>query len=254
MECTATSKASEGNLETPLENHSDNADQTSTNVFFQAFAAGTIASSCCLFQLGLNLLASFNILHVGCAGFNTILGPLRPYTRAMTIAWLLQKWFTSGERGRSKCCTKGGRKGLIVSTVMCLTLMFMPEMLEQMRHSNLDLIRLGLGYQKLHGSEIIKMEYVVDNMGCEACINAVERLVDGKSGVVHSKVSSFKLGEIDIYVDNAGADPTWKEKFENELLEILKESDYDLHPRGWVTKKMTLDMSKTMFHEPFASN
>jgi len=254
MDCLATTKTSAEKLDTleeTLKNDSDNAEQTPINIFFQAFAAGTVASSCCLFQLGLNLLSSFNIIHVGCAGFNTILGPLRPYTRAMTIAWLLQTWFSRGKRGRSACCTKISRRRLIISTIMCLTLMFMPEMLEQLRHSSLDVIRFG--HQKVNGSDFTKMEYVVDNMGCEACINAVERLVDGQLGVISSKVSSFEMGEIDIYVGNDVTDPVWKDKFENELEEVLREHDYELHPRGWVTKKMKLEMRQTKFHKQFTS-
>jgi hypothetical protein len=39
------------------------------------------ASACCLLQLGLNLFS------VGCAGFNTILGPWRPYMMAVLL-WL----------------------------------------------------------------------------------------------------------------------------------------------------------------------
>lgn len=46
-----------------------------------AVAAGLLSSSCCLLQLVLNALAMLNVIHVGCAGFNKILGPWRTEMR-----------------------------------------------------------------------------------------------------------------------------------------------------------------------------
>ena len=46
----------------------------------------------CILQLGLNVLSVFDVVHIGCAGFNIILGPMRPYLRALTIGWLLFLW------------------------------------------------------------------------------------------------------------------------------------------------------------------
>lgn len=46
-----------------------------------AVAAGLLSSSCCLLQLVLNALAMLNVIHVGCAGFNSILGPWRTEMR-----------------------------------------------------------------------------------------------------------------------------------------------------------------------------
>ena len=40
---------------------------------------GLLSSSCCLLQLLLNLMS------VGCAGFNTVLGPLRPFFLALSF-------------------------------------------------------------------------------------------------------------------------------------------------------------------------
>ena len=82
---------------------------------------------------------------------------------------------------------------LLSSTVLCLTLMFMPEMLEQWRHSQFRFDARGKG--KINGigigNEVVKFEYVVDNMGCEAFIHAVEKLIREQThiGVVCSTVS-----------------------------------------------------------------
>ena len=46
---------------------------TPTGSLFASIVLPMLASACCLLQLGLNLLS------VGCAGFNTVLGPVRPY-------------------------------------------------------------------------------------------------------------------------------------------------------------------------------
>ncbi|KAL7570998.1 hypothetical protein ACA910_002620 [Epithemia clementina (nom. ined.)] len=43
------------------------------------------ASACCLLQLALNLLA------IGCAGWNKVLGPIRPYFMALLVATSLQQ-------------------------------------------------------------------------------------------------------------------------------------------------------------------
>jgi len=183
------------------------------NIIFQVFAAGSVASSCCLFQLIINLLSTWNnILHIGCLRFNGTLGPLRPYTRFMTLAWLVWNWISisiqeNGEREhdqreseKSTCCAKAGantgrsrRMALLSSTVLCLTLMFMPEMLEQWRHSQFRLCFDAWGKWKINGigNDVVKFEYVVDNMGCEAFIHAVEKLVHEQTniGVVRSTVS-----------------------------------------------------------------
>lgn len=46
--------------------------------YAQCVLGGLLGSSCCLLQLGANALASLNVVHIGCAGFNKVLGPIRP--------------------------------------------------------------------------------------------------------------------------------------------------------------------------------
>jgi hypothetical protein len=48
-------------------------------------ASGMATSGCCLLQLALNGLAMLNIAHVGCAGFNKVLGPWRTEMRTATV-------------------------------------------------------------------------------------------------------------------------------------------------------------------------
>jgi len=51
-----------------------------------AIMAGLLSSSCCLLQLALNGLAMLNVVHVGCAGFNKVLGPWRTEMRTCVIS------------------------------------------------------------------------------------------------------------------------------------------------------------------------
>jgi hypothetical protein len=220
----------------------------------------------------------------------------------MTLAWLVWNWISSsnsnsnqdendGEHDReheqresdsekSTCCAKAGantgrsrRMTLVSSTVLCLTLMFMPEMLEQWSNSQFRVRFDARGKGKLNGigndigNNVVKFEYVVDNMGCEACLHAVEKLVNEQTniGVVRSKVSSFDIGEIDIYVDidmhvdvdgdsdsdSNGVDNGWRDRFENELDGVLKEHGYELRPKGWVTKKMKSGKKQNVFQDQF---
>lgn len=49
---------------------------------------GLLSSSCCVLQLALNMLS------IGCAGFNTILGPIRPQMIAITLTLQAFMWQT----------------------------------------------------------------------------------------------------------------------------------------------------------------
>ena len=83
--------------------------------------AGLLSSSCCLLQLLLNALSWFNVMHVGCAGFNKILGPPRPYLRTITFGWLGLCWYNTPSKRRWT---------MLRATLVTMTLMFLPEMLE----------------------------------------------------------------------------------------------------------------------------
>jgi len=208
--------------------------------YFQAFAAGSIASSCCLIQPGFNFLSYLNIMHIGCAGFNKFLGPLRPYTRAMTVAWLLDKWIRLSPLVEKKkdyeCCNQNSRKTLMLSSIMCFSLMFMPEALNFAGDwKNETLMRSSQDQQR----QLTKLEFVVDNMGCEACVKAVEDAVSQHEDVVVGKIISFDTGDINIFVDSSIlVDQSRQQSFERELDDLLRLGGYEIHEKGWTTKKM----------------
>ena len=221
---------------------SEKKDEPPSSSMLKAFALGSISSSCCAIQLVLNMVSSLGCMTLGfgCAGFNTILGPLRPVTRSMTLAWLVWNWFSSAPSLPSKCCREKRPKRRIFESVLCLALMFSPEILTFYgNYTRGDLLLLSKTIEA-DRENIIRIEYVVDNMGCEACINAVERLISGRVGVAKTSVTSFDTGEIEIYVEEKQWDGLRKKTFEEDLDHILQEHGYELHEKGWVTKKMKM--------------
>lgn len=242
---TSTSNISTKHPGTGVNSDSDPSESQKA-AYFQAFAAGSIASSCCLIQLGFNFLSYLNVMHIGCAGFNKALGPLRPYTRAMTLAWLLDKWIRlsplADKKKASECCHQKSRKTLMLSSIMCLSLMFMPEAVNFVGDwKNKALMRSS----KDQKQRLTKLEFVVDNMGCEACVKAVEDTVSRHEDVVIGKITSFETGDIDIFVDSSIlADQSRQQSFERELDDLLRMGGYEIHQKGWETKKMKAEAAK----------
>ena len=178
----------------------DSTSNLSTTMW--AVVAGLLSSSCCALQLGLNLLSTFNILHIGCAGFNKVLGPIRSITRALSLGWLSFLWYR--HRSNSK-----QRQRLLISTAITLSLMFLPEMLRS----------TGVGPAVAPPtSDQIVLNFNVPNMGCEACESNVQRIIGRQNGVIESAVDfdaglaqivvakdwSFDVGLLEKQLTNAG--------------------------------------------------
>lgn len=142
-----------------------------------ALIVGLLSSSCCLLQLGLNLLSALNLVQVGCAGFNKVLGPVRSYLRVLTFAWLGFSWLFSLRRGQSR---KLGR--LVVHTTLCLTLTFLPELLRAAGGPALA--------PPVDGARTVNL--AVDGMGCEACEAHVRGVIEQSPGVISGHVDFDK--------------------------------------------------------------
>ena len=97
-------------------------------------------------------------------------------------------------------------------------------------------------------------------MTSEACINAVEQLLSKQEYVVKSTVLSVETGEVELYIaqdfnkrweleSNLGSESDSDPNVENmrnrfileDLNSMLQKHGYELHERGWVTKKMKAD-------------
>lgn len=198
---------------------------------FQAFIAGLLGSSCCIAQLILNCLSALDLVHVGCAGFNKSLGPLRNVIRSLTVGWLGFLWMklllkeraSGGQKAAPSCCTKFRRR-LTFSTALALMLTFLPELL---KFTNGVLPALAPPTDNL-----VRKTFVVDNMGCEACEAAVGRILSQHPGVAFGQVTDFGRGEAEVFVA-----PDWSFN-ETELDGRLQHHGYELHELGWETKNM----------------
>ncbi len=170
-----------------------------------AVAAGLLSSSCCAVQLllNLNMLAGFG---VGCAGFNKVLGPLRPTLRALTLGWLGVVWikglrvgvavnkkgvssYSSSSSSSSSSSQSRRLRQLAVHTAITLSLMFLPEALRWSGGPALAPPTQGA----------ITMRFAVPGLGCEACEVATRTVIDRQPGGAGSSVN-FVPGRAEIVV------------------------------------------------------
>ena len=122
-------------------------------------ALGLMSSSCCVLQLALNLLS------IGCAGVNSVLGPLRPLFLALT-AYIY------------------AHRPLTPLALLAAALTFSPEMLTLLERYR----RASFSYE---GNE---RTVRLPTMGCAACVDAVSRAVRNVDGVANAKVDLLASG------------------------------------------------------------
>lgn len=155
-----------------------------------AVCAGLLSSSCCLLQLTLNALAMLNVIHVGCAGFNKILGPWRTEMRTVTVGWLGVMWALSLRHSWPKL-------PLVGSTLLAVGLAWLPELLL--------MLGTGGGFSGIAppttGSQRVQLD--IGGMGCEACQVHVRTVIDMSAGVLGSAVD-WKAGKAELWVN-----PEW---------------------------------------------
>jgi len=136
-----------------------------------------LASACCLLQLGLNLLS------IGCAGFNTVLGPVRPYF----ISLLLYLTVVS----RSSHHASLG--SWAASTALRWSLALLPEALH-FYNNNRERFLLPRRKQSVLATPR-KLEAVVHleipTMGCVACINKIDKALSQVGDQVISAKSTL---------------------------------------------------------------
>ncbi len=166
---------------------------------------GLLGSSCCAVQLCLNWLASLGIgLTAGCAGFNIILGPARPYARMATATFLCVRW----ARAR-----KGQRRQLLLASVLAVGLTYLPE----------ALLYAGATALAPPSDGAMRVHVPVGGIGCEACQHAVARTLVGSSGVLDARVRGFgDEGSADLIVH-----PGWG--FDSEQLATrLRDAGFEI--------------------------
>ena len=124
----------------------------------RSFILPLLSSSCCVVQLLLNAIAS-----LGCIGFNTILGPLRP----IFISILLFTTVTSLSIEKSQ----------VVRMTLSWLIAIMPEIVHYINKSD---FRARTNPNEKSNTEGLMETYIkinIENMGCVACINKIDSIV-----------------------------------------------------------------------------
>ncbi len=131
---------------------------------------GLLSSSCCALQLLLNLAS------VGCAGFNTWLGPVRPHLLALTVLLQACMW-------RATLAGRPARVGAAAaSSLLTCLLSLLPELLHAWVHR-----RGGAGADSMQSGE--ELCFQVGGMGCTACTAKVRGVLEALPGVVSAEVA-----------------------------------------------------------------
>jgi len=126
------------------------------------------ASACCLLQLWINILAG------GCAGFNTYLGPVRPFFLSLLFYLTISTF---------------GSKQWAVKSLLRWSIALLPEGLDTWnRYQERKQAPYPLGRLEA------RVELDIPTMGCVACINTIDRHLRQTNGVVEAASSLNPLG------------------------------------------------------------
>lgn len=147
--------------------------------------SGLLASSCCLLQLAVNFLSTLDVIHLGCVGFNQVLGPLRPFTRVLTLCWLVILW---SWKLRTK--KRGHYAPLLIRTLGTICLAWLPELL----------LLAGGPALAPPTNDVVALALKIDGMGCEACQLHVNSILATSGGVVSGGVIDLEAGLANIMV------------------------------------------------------
>ena len=144
-----------------------------------------LSSSCCALQLFLNVFS------VGCAGFNTVLGPYRPNMIGFGVAGQIHMW-------------KNVRLNVQYSQAYAATLFtffltFLPEWVHLINMYNEWEVKRKKTDSVYSANCKIILE--IQNMACVACVNTISNTIRGADGVLASSVD-FKSGRANVVVAN----------------------------------------------------
>ena len=135
-------------------------------------ALSLLSSSCCVIQLALNMLS------VGCAGFNSILGPARPFFLACALhARVLLRRAAVAAPGVDPRV----RQMNVYGGALAVAVAFAPEV-----------VALVAKLRRRRSSDVAGVASLtldLPSMGCVACVDAVSRAIRGVDGVVDASVT-----------------------------------------------------------------
>jgi copper chaperone CopZ len=128
---------------------------------------GLLSSSCCALQLILNSMS------MGCAGFNTVLGPIRPTLLSLTVLVQMGSWYVAWPRPWQWAPTA-------VSSAVVLILSFLPELLNSYTFLRTRR-RKAIGENSAHHSTIpssLFFCFKMTTVGCSACISTISGVLE----------------------------------------------------------------------------
>lgn len=144
---------------------------------------GLLSSSCCVLQIILNAFS------FGCAGFNTMLGPVRPPLIAFTAITQAVSWYVAFPRPFQWAPTAA-------STALSLVLTFSPEMLDvyyrrQLHGDSAALPADAAAADSKAPAErfLMHLSFEPKAMGCISCVNTVRKTLVAHPAVVKCSVS-----------------------------------------------------------------
>ena len=168
---------------------------------------GLLSSSCCALQLVLNAFS------VGCAGFNTYLGPARPFLLALTLCMQALVWHATLFSPHGPHLVAHAAAG----TLACASLTFLPEALhawtfrEQLRRRWRSPRGEGAAEQPAASSAgdaaarapslaLSPLTLRVSGMGCTACTVKVQGALESLPGVASCEVA-LESGTVELRLE-----------------------------------------------------
>jgi len=153
------------------------------------FLLATLSSSCCVLQLLLNTLS------VGCAGFNTVLGPLRPTLLAIGILSQGMSWYVMLRVARNPqwIVTVGSSLLMVVMSLLPEILDLYTKRRKVIINNNSGLVNNSMRKEctvsNNDGDAIDVLYDMGTSVGCSACVNKISDILDGMSCVLKYNVS-----------------------------------------------------------------
>eukprot|EP00547_Thalassionema_nitzschioides_P011021 CAMPEP_0194256476 /NCGR_PEP_ID=MMETSP0158-20130606/36780_1 /TAXON_ID=33649 /ORGANISM="Thalassionema nitzschioides, Strain L26-B" /LENGTH=275 /DNA_ID=CAMNT_0038995169 /DNA_START=1 /DNA_END=825 /DNA_ORIENTATION=- len=153
---------------------------------------GLLSSACCAIQIILNAFS------LGCAGFNTILGPLRPMFVALTVMAQGGSWFTAWKYGLIRKSLAGdsifrdknvgkSMKMMIFSTLFSIGITCMPELLAWNSTRQQKCVRNKANDSQ--NQDVMEIIFQIDSMGCASCVSTVSAALDSCYGIIRHSIS-----------------------------------------------------------------
>ncbi|GFH55806.1 copper-transporting ATPase-like protein [Chaetoceros tenuissimus] len=171
---------------------------------------GLLSSACCAIQIILNAFS------MGCASFNTVLGPLRPMFVALTVMAQGASWFTAFQNGlfhktfRNDFQDDNTRKSLqmvVAGSIVSLTMTIMPEILAWN-----SIKRQSVSKVENRDGNVIDLKFRIESMGCASCVSTVSKVLEACDGILKHSVS-FEKGVVYVTYnrEKADVDKAWTE-------------------------------------------